>query len=64
MATMVSEQSVAAQDIARSMASLATTVESTVSQMDIAATIATELENVSQTMSTTLSGFTTQQAQT
>lgn len=46
------------------MAFLATTVESTVSQMDIAATIATELENVSQTMSTTLSGFTTQQAQT
>ena len=63
VATMVSEQSLAAQDIARSMASLATTVESTVSQMDIAATIATELEGVSQTMSTALSGFSTEQAQ-
>jgi len=59
VATMVAEQSVASQDIAQSMESLAITTESTVSQMNIAATVAAELEDVSKTMTAALSGFTT-----
>ena len=59
VATMVAEQSSASQDIAQSMESLAISGESTASQMDIAATIATQLEGVSHTMSAALNGFTT-----
>jgi hypothetical protein len=41
------------------MESIATTGQSTVSQMEIAATIAQELEGVSKTMTTALEGFRT-----
>lgn len=61
VATMVAEQSSASQDIAQSMESLASLGESTVTQMDIAATIAAQLEDVSRTMSTALAGFKTRQ---
>jgi len=60
VAAMVSEQSIASQNIAQSMESLAMTAEGTVGQMDIAATIASELESVSQTMTAALAGFKTQ----
>lgn len=59
VANMVAEQSVASQDIAQSMESLSISGESTANQMDIAATIATQLESVSHTMSAALNGFTT-----
>ena len=59
VATMVAEQSAASQEIAHSMESLTTSGESTARQMDIAASIATQLEGVSQTMSEALSGFRT-----
>ena len=59
VATMVAEQSSSSQDIAQSMESLAISGDSTASQMDIAATIATQLEGVSQTMSAALAGFKT-----
>ncbi|MBS1230797.1 MAG: methyl-accepting chemotaxis sensory transducer [Proteobacteria bacterium] len=59
VANMVAEQSAASQDIAQSMESLAISGDSTANQMDIAATIATQLEGVSQTMSTALAGFKT-----
>jgi len=61
VATMVAEQSSASQNIAQSMNSLTSLGESTVTQMDIAATIATQLEDVSRTMSTALAGFKTSQ---
>ena len=47
VATIVSEQSTSSRDIAQSMESLADSTKSTVNQMDIATTIATELEHVS-----------------
>ena len=59
VATMVAEQSGASHDIAQSMESLALTGGSTASQMEITATIASELETVSQTMSVALAGFKT-----
>ena len=59
VANMVAEQSSASQDIAQSMESLAVSGDSTAGQMDIAATIATQLEGVSQTMSAALDGFKT-----
>ena len=61
VASMVAEQSAASHEIARSMESLATSGESTAHQMDIAASIATQLEGVSQTMSEALAGFRTQE---
>ena len=61
VANMVAEQSSASQDIAQSMESLAVSGDSTASQMDIAATIATQLEGVSQTMSEALAGFRTRE---
>jgi methyl-accepting chemotaxis protein len=60
VSTMVSEQSAASHDIAQSMESLATTAEATASQMEIAATIASQLEAVSQLLSDALAGFKTQ----
>ena len=59
VANMVGKQSAAAQDIVQSMASLSVSGERTASQMDIAATIASELESVSQTMSAAQAGFKT-----
>ena len=59
VATMVAEQSTASQDIAKSMESLAIAGDSTANQMDIAADIAGQLEEVSRAMSTSLSGFKT-----
>ena len=56
---MVAEQSAASRDIAQSMESLARSGDGTASQMEITATIAGELENVSQTMSGALAGFKT-----
>jgi methyl-accepting chemotaxis protein len=61
VATMVAGQSAASRDIARSMESLAVSGESTAQQMDIAATIAIELEGVSLAMSEELAGFKTQE---
>ena len=59
VANRVGKQSAAAQDIVQSMASLSVSGERTASQMDIAATIASELESVSQTMSAAQVGFKT-----
>ena len=59
VANRVGKQSAAAQDIVQSMASLSVSGERTASQMDIAATIASELESVSQTMSAAQAGFKT-----
>ena len=59
VATMVAEQSAASHDIAQSMESLALSGDGTASQMGITATIASELESVSQTMSVALAGFKT-----
>ncbi len=53
----VAEQSAASQEIAQSMESLAISGDSTANQMDIAATIAAQLEGVSQTMFEALAGF-------
>ena len=55
----VAEQSAASHNIAQSMESIATTGESTVGQMEIAASIAHELEEVSRTISAALEGFRT-----
>ena len=55
----VSDQSAASHHSAQSMESIATTGESTVGQMEIAANIAHELEDVSKIMSAALEGFRT-----
>ena len=60
VSTMVSEQSAASHEIALSMESLATTAEATASQMEIAATIASQLEAVSHLLTDALAGFKTQ----
>ncbi len=59
VAAMVSQQSASAQDIVASTESLTHANEGTVRQMDIAASIATELERVSHTMSQALAAFRT-----
>ncbi|WP_263770713.1 methyl-accepting chemotaxis protein [Propionivibrio soli] len=61
VSTMVSEQSVASQNIAKNMESLSIAGESTANQMNIAASIATDLENVSQVMLKAMAGFKTQE---
>ena len=60
VATMVAEQSAVSNDIAQSMESLARSGDGTASQVEITATIAGELEKVSQTMSAALAGFKTE----
>ena len=60
VAGMVAEQSAAVQEIAQSMESLAISGESTAGQMNVAANIATQLADVSQIMSKSLSDFRTE----
>ena len=59
VASMVAQQSASSQEIVASTESLKHANESTVHQMDIAASIATELERVSHTMSEALAAFRT-----
>ena len=59
VASMVSEQSAAVQEIAQSMESLAITGESTAGQMDVASNIAIQLADISHVMSKSLNDFRT-----